>query len=513
LKNQEKKKIWESFYGPNMGYLYEAYEKYQEDPVSVDASIKSLFDELGAPPVEEPIQQPSTKDVPQQNIKNIISAMKLLRNIRRFGHLAANIYPHQHDVNVDMNFKNLEAYSLTKEDLEQIPAEWLWEDAPSFIQNGWEAYQSLKEAYTQTIAYEFEHIHDEEERKWLDQYVEHNRIRLPFSKSERIEILERLLQVESFEKFLQQAFGGQKRFSIEGLDMLVPMLDMLIGVSCEDRTENVFIGMAHRGRLNVLAHVLEKPYELILSEFHHSPNKELVPSEGSRGINYGWSGDVKYHLGADREIKGEKEHTIRITLANNPSHLEFVNPVVLGMARASQEHRHEAGFPIQNKKTSFSVLIHGDAAFPGEGVVAETLNLSRLKGYETGGTIHIIANNLIGFTTDTDDSRSTKYASDLAKGYEIPIIHVNADDPESCLAVIVFAYEYRKQFNKDIIIDLVGYRRFGHNEMDDPAATQPKLYEKIGKHLTVAKKYENELVSAQLITETEVTNEGASNYF
>lgn len=500
MKNVEKKKIWETFYGPNMGYIYEAYEKYKLSPDSVDASLQSLFDELGAPPDDEAKEEPPKYEAPKHQVKNIISGMKLLRDVRRFGHLAANIYPLQDPPNVESNIH----FNLTQEDLKHIPAELLWEDAPATVQNGWDAFQHLKEAYTGTIAYEFEHIHDEEERKWLEKYVEQNKITLSLSKSERMELLERLLQVEGFEKFLQQTFVGQKRFSIEGLDLLVPMLDQLIEASCKDRTDNLFIGMAHRGRLNVLAHVLGKPYELIFSEFHHSPNKELVPSEGSRGINYGWSGDVKYHLGANREVQGDSEHTIRINLANNPSHLEFVNPVVQGMTRASQENRDAAGFASLQKQKSFSVLIHGDAAFPGEGVVAETLNISGLKGYEIGGTIHIIANNMLGFTTNLTDSRSTKYASDLAKGYEIPVIHVNADDPESCLAVIVFAYQYRKKYNKDIVIDLIGYRRFGHNEMDDPAVTQPKLYEKIKDHPTVAKKYREELILAQQVSVQEV---------
>ena len=504
MNNHERKKIWEEFYGPNMGYIYDVYEKYMENPDSVDPSIKSLFDELGPPPVNEPTERPSTEALPQTNVKKIISAIKLLQNIRICGHLAADIYPLQDGSTGDyQSFLDLGTYNLTTEDLLEIPAKLIWEDAPATIQNGWEAYQHLKRVYTQSIAYEFGHIHIEEEKQWLDQYVELGNIDAKLSNSERIELLDRLLQVDSFEKFLHKTFVGQKRFSIEGIDMLVPILDKMIQAGIEDGVENMMIGMAHRGRLNVLAHVLEKPYELIFSEFHHSPNKELVPSEGSRGINYGWSGDVKYHLGADRTIKGEKEHTIRVNLANNPSHLEFVDPVVQGITRASQEDRKTAGFPTQNKQTSFSVLIHGDAAFPGEGVVAETLNLSQLKGYETGGTVHIIANNLLGFTTNNVDSRSTKYASDVAKGYEIPIIHVNADDPESCLAVIIFAYKYRKRFKKDILIDLIGYRRFGHNEMDDPQVTQPFLYQLIDKHPRIAEKYANELIVSKILTEKE----------
>ena len=503
MNNQDSQKIWEKFYGPNMGYIYEAYEKYKESPNSVDPSIKTLFDEFGSPPLNEPAKVKSSNEGPLTNVKNIFSGIKLLKNIRTFGHLAANINPLHHS-NADMSFLNLETYKLTKEDLIQIPAEFLWEDAPPSIHNGWEAYNHLKSVYTQTIAYEFGHIHLEEEKKWLDKNVENIGVKKPVSTGQSKDLLDRLLQVDSFEVFLHKTFVGQKRFSIEGIDMLVPMLDKIIQTSIEEKAENIMMGMAHRGRLNVLAHVLGKPYDQVFSEFHLSPNKELVPSEGSRGINDGWTGDVKYHLGAERKIKRDKEHTIRVNLANNPSHLEFVGPVVQGMTRAAQEDLNVAGFPSQNTQTSFSVLIHGDAAFPGEGVVAETLNLGELKGFKTGGTIHIIANNQLGFTTDKEDSRSTRYASDLAKGYEIPIIHVNGDDPESCLAVIDFAYQYRKKFNKDILIDLIGYRRFGHNEMDDPQVTQPHLYEMINKHPRIAEKYANELISKKILTKSEV---------
>lgn len=506
MKHGKQKEGWDQFSGPNMGYLYDQYEKFLKDPASVDPTIKSLFDTLGAPPIEEwKPSSPNSAQQQQSDIKKVSAGWKLLNNIRTLGHLAASIYPLELQDNADaeMNFLNLENYNLQKEDLAQLSASWLWEDAPSEIQNGWEAFRYLKAIYTQTIAYEFEHIHDGEERKWLESYVEHKKHHYTLSDSERIELLERLLQVDYFEQFLHKTFVGQKRFSLEGLDMLVPMLDRLIEAGSKDKVENIMIGMAHRGRLNVLAHVLGKPYKLIFSEFHHSPNKDLIPSEGSRGINFGWSGDVKYHLGADREIEDAPNHTIHISLANNPSHLEFVNPVVQGMTRASQENRKEAGVPKQNKQASFSVCIHGDAAFPGEGVVAETLNLSKLKGYDTGGTIHIIANNMLGFTTNYDDSRSTKYASDLAKGFEIPIIHVNADDPESCLQVIMLAYDYRKRFKKDILIDLLGYRRYGHNEMDDPMATQPTLYDIINKHERVAEKYKKEMIAQKLISEKE----------
>jgi 2-oxoglutarate dehydrogenase E1 component len=271
--------------------------------------------------------------------------------------------------------------------------------------------------------------------------------------------------------------------------MLVPMLDSIIRNAAADGTREVVIGMAHRGRLNVLAHVLGKPYARIFSEFHTAPDKEMVPSEGSAGINYGWTGDVKYHLGARKTVRERDLAQVALTLAHNPSHLEFVNPVVQGFGRAAQEQRDERGAPQQDINKALCITIHGDAAFPGEGVVAETLNLSRLPGYQTGGTIRIIANNQIGFTTAADQSRSTLYASDLAKGFEIPIVHVNADDPEACLSAAALAHAYRQRYHKDFLIDLVGYRRWGHNEGDEPAFTQPLLYARIAGHPTVRALY------------------------
>ncbi len=296
---------------------------------------------------------------------------------------------------------------------------------------------------------------------------------------------------------------AQKRFSIEGLDVMVPMLDRMVMNAHKDDVDHIMMGMAHRGRLNVLAHVLGKPYEMIFSEFAHAPDKTLVPSEGSTGINYGWTGDVKYHFGANREYVEGDESKTRITLAHNPSHLEFVNPVVGGYTRAVQDQRDESGYAKNDVNKAFNIQIHGDAAFIGEGVVAETLNLSQLRGYETGGSIHLIANNLVGFTTNHQDGRSTKYASDLAKGFEIPVIHVNADDPIACLTAVEFSYQYRKQFKKDVLIDLVGYRRYGHNEMDEPRGTQPQLYQDIDNHPTAYEVYANRLVEEKVLSEEE----------
>ncbi|MBM7703618.1 2-oxoglutarate dehydrogenase E1 component [Metabacillus iocasae] len=501
---------WQGFLGPNYGYVLEQYELYEQKPEEVDPELKELFDVWGAPPSTEELsdnrvllKDDNRGSVAPMNTAKIAAAIKFAENIRTYGHLYASINPLE-EQKKDMVLLHLEDYNLTEEDLKGIPVNILCEDAPSHVKNGLDAINYLTELYTKTISFEFHHVHNLEENKWLTQMVEKGEISHPLSSEKRINVLKRLTEVEDFEQFLHRTFVGQKRFSIEGVDMLVPLLDEIISCSVQDGPKTVNIGMAHRGRLNVLAHVLGKPYEMIFSEFQHSPNKDLVPSEGSTGINYGWTGDVKYHLGADTQIKDESTVRARLTLANNPSHLEFVNPVVEGFTRAAQDDREAIGYPTQDVTKSFAILIHGDAAFPGEGIVQETLNLNQLTGYQTGGTIHIIANNMIGFTTESVDSRSTKYASDLAKGFEIPIVHVNADDPDACLAAAYFAYEYRKRFNKDFLIDLIGYRRFGHNEMDEPMVTQPKTYEIIAKRPTVRALYAKTLQEQQVLSNEEV---------
>lgn len=477
---------WQNFSGPNLAYIMDIYELYLKDPNQVEEELRNLFDEWGPPQstIEEQVIPTTTTD-----FSKVVSATKLADHIRNFGHLYADLRP----INKEpQEFElNLADFQLSKSDLEKLPSYIICSEAPVYLENAYDAYLYLKDCYTKTIGFELSHVHKDVEKQWLTEKIESGKMRFNFTKENRLDLLKRLTEVEEFENFLQRTFVGQKRFSVEGLDTMIPMLQEIIKQSVHDGVKNVMIGMAHRGRLSVLAHVLGKPYEKIFAEFQQAPNKELVPSEGSTGINFGWTGDVKYHLGADLEIKEKKA---KVILANNPSHLEFIAPIVQGFARAVQDNRTEKGYPIQDTSSAYSIIIHGDAAFPGQGIVSETLNLSRLKGYTTGGCIHIIANNLIGFTTDSIDSRSTLYASDLAKGFEVPIIHVNADDPEACLSAILFAFEYRKKFNQDFIIDLIGYRRYGHNEMDEPATTQPKMYDIIRKHPTVRNLYKDFLI-------------------
>jgi len=500
-------RFWEQFHGPNRGYLEQQFELYKENPDMIEPSIKEIFDTYGAPAWLNQLSSNADRNVSQTtseyDVKKLTSALKLVEAIRRYGHTEADIYPVGDYKGSKTELLDLNTYGLTEDDLKGIPAAWLWEKAPADVENGWDVVNRLKKYYTGTITYEYDHVNNNEERKWLFDLIEDGKARLELTGEQRKIILERLVAVEGFEGFLQKTFVGQKRFSIEGLEVMVPMIDQIVKYATNDKIENIMMGMAHRGRLSVLANVLGKPYDKIFSEFNYSKDKELMPSEGSIGINYGWTGDVKYHYGAKREFHSGEEIKTRITLAHNPSHLEFVNPVVEGFARAAQDNRTEKGYPKRDINKAIPVLIHGDAAFIGEGVVAETLNLSGLPGYSTGGTIHIIANNLLGYTTDREDGRSTRYASDLAKGFEIPVIRVNADDPISCISAIKIAYEYRKKFNKDFLIDLVGYRRYGHNEMDEPRTTQPKLYKEIDNHPSVSNIFADALVNKEIMEHEE----------
>jgi multifunctional 2-oxoglutarate metabolism enzyme len=356
------------------------------------------------------------------------------------------------------------------------------------------------------VAYEIEHIATHEERVWLREKIESGAYRQPMSADEQRALLRRLTEVDALERFLHKAYLGQKRFSIEGVDMLVPMLDLTIERAAEAGARDVVIGMAHRGRLNVLAHTVGRPYETIFAEFEggrHVEGGHLTPEGGT--------GDVKYHHGAEGAYVTAQGKAITVSLSPNPSHLEFVSPVVDGRARAKQTQRRgrEAH---HDPSAALPVAIHGDAAFAGQGVVAETLNLGALKGYRTGGTLHIITNNQVGFTTDMEDARSTRYASDLAKGFDIPIVHVNADDPEACLSAVRLAMAYRDRFNQDVLIDLVGYRRHGHNEGDEPAYTQPLMYERIKSLPPVRELYARALTAAGVITQEEAEREAAEAY-
>ncbi|MGG0719374.1 2-oxoglutarate dehydrogenase E1 component [Robertmurraya massiliosenegalensis] len=497
--------VWQGFHGPNLGYVIEMYEAFLENPDSVDKEMKAYFAEHGPPTLkeEETISIPPNVTQVGTPIEKILAAANLADKVRGYGHLAADIYPLKNQ-EPDKELIEMDYYGLTKKDLEEIPAHFISTDIPKHLKNGYEAIEYLKKVYTGKIAFEIRHVNNNQEKMWIRNKIESGGLLPTFTPDKKKKVLQRLTAVEEFEKFIHKTFVGQKRFSIEGLDTLVPLIDEIISETVRNGASTINIGMAHRGRLNVLAHNLGKPYEMIFAEFQHAPNKELVPSEGSIGINFGWTGDVKYHLGLNRELPQANQRKARVTLANNPSHLEFVGAVVEGFTRAAQDDRMSKGYPKEDLNSALAILVHGDAAFPGQGIVAETLNLSRLKGYRTGGTVHLIANNLIGFTTERMDSRSTRYSSDLAKGYEMPILHVNADDPEAVLAAAQFACEYRETFKKDVLIDLVGYRRFGHNEMDEPMTTNPLMYQLIQQHPTVKELYARKLLSEGILSQNEI---------
>jgi len=402
----------------------------------------------------------------------VAAAVALVRAYRSFGHLAARLDPLGSEPPGDPAL-DPEPLGLTPEAMASIPADLLRVDVPGATLT--EALPELQRTYCGSIAYEVEHIASHEERLWLRKAIESGTHRQPLTADRQRALLERLTAVEGLEHFLHKAYLGQKRFSIEGLDAMVPMLDQVLTDAGEAGARNVVIGMAHRGRLNVLTHIVGVSYEAVLTEFEAGKGgSDVLAPKG--GLD-----DVKYHLGADGAYTTASGHAINVTLSPNPSHLEAVDPVVEGHARAQQTDR---GQPVArvDPDITLPVLIHGDAAFAAQGVVAETLNLARLAGYGTGGTT---------------------YSSDLAKGFDVPIVHVNADDPEACLAAARLAMMYRERFHGDVVIDLVGYRRYGHNEGDEPAYTQPRMYAAIAEHPSVRELYRSILVDRGTITAEE----------
>ena len=452
--------------------------------VTADEPVPAPAEAAAAPP---PLATQSRID---EQLKAVAAGMALVKAYRHFGHMAARLDPLGSEPPGDPAL-DPERLGLTPEAMASVPAELMRIYVPGATLA--EALPHLDETYSGTIAYEVEHIASHTERVWLRRVIESGEHRRPMEADDRVALLERLVSVETLERFLHKAYLGQKRFSIEGLDTLVPVLDVILGDAADQGAHKVMIGMAHRGRLNVLAHVVGVSYETILAEFEAGRGGGETATAPKGG-----SDDVKYHLGAEGAYLAADDSEVRVVLSPNPSHLEAVDPVIEGRTRAEQTDR---GRPIARTDTSTTlpVLIHGDAAFAAQGVVAETLNLARLDGYATGGTVHLIANNQVGFTTGPREGRSTDYSSDLAKGFDIPIIHVNADDPEACLAAARLAMMYREEFGNDVVIDLVGYRRYGHNEGDEPAYSQPGMYAVIEKHPSVRELYQAQLVEAGVI--------------
>ena len=429
-----------------------------------------------------------SQDLPNIGVDKSTRVMQLIEAYRSRGHLIADINPLQWTQPglpiPDHSDLNIESHGLT-----------LWDFDRTFHVGGFagretmtlrEVLATLRKAYTLKVGTEYTHILDAEERNWLQDRIEAGQAE--FTPAQQKYILQKLNSAEAFENFLQTKYVGQKRFSLEGAETLIPMMDAAIDRAADAALDEVIIGMPHRGRLNVLANIVGKPYAQIFTEFEGN----IDPAAA------GGSGDVKYHLGQQghyHQMFGDNE--IDVYLAANPSHLEAVNPVMEGIARAKQDQLHE-------KHTVMPLLLHGDAAFTGLGIVQETINLARLEAYEVGGTVHIVVNNQIGFTTTPDAGRSTHYATDLAKGFDCPVFHVNGDDPEAVVWVAQLAVDYRNRFGKDVFIDLVTYRRRGHNEADDPSMTQPLMYKLIGETKSSRDQYTETLLGRGDLTEEDI---------
>ena len=473
----------------NDAYAAEQFEAYRHDPASVEESWRQFFRFAeqatgnGAPVAAAPPVTSAPPSAPDpEYARKAAGAARYTTAIRNYGHLTVQIDPLGSTPPGAAELK-LEFFGITEADLDLVTGASL---GFPHLATARDVANRLRTRYCTNLGVEVRHLGSEEERAWFRRIFTEEQLTRPLTADEKRAMLRRLTEVDGFERFLGRTFVGYKRFSIEGTDALVPMLDTAVDEAAAAGAKHVAISMAHRGRISVLAHVLDKPIPLILSEF-----------QGRHGHLAGaTTGDVKYHLGYDGSHQ-TPSGTIEVSLCPNPSHLEIVNPVLQGRARALQ--RSATDRRRRDQASVVPICIHGDAAFPGEGIVPETMNLSRLRAYSVGGTLHIIVNNQVGFTTDPTDARSTRYASDVAKGFEMPIIHVNADDAEACVIAMRIAVAYRTKFHKDFLIDLVGYRRWGHNEGDEPSFTQPLLYERVRAHPTARQVWGSRLVTEQLV--------------
>ena len=517
-KNLEYKKT--SFLNKsNSAFIEQMYVKYvNNDPnlpeswkkyfIDIGDDINSIVKEVNGPSwslrknkideskiLENEIEtlESQNKEIDQNDIvasnSNSIKAVSLIRAYRQRGHLLSKVDPLEMRESEYLDELHPENYGFKKDDYsKKIYLDGVLNKEYSNIK---EILSVLRKIYCGNIGYEYMHISNPTERKWFRDRVEKDENALKFTVNGKNAILNKLIQAEGFEKFLHTKYVGSKRFGLDGGESLIPALEQIIKIGGQSNIKEVKIGMSHRGRLNVLANVLQKSYKRIFNEFAGEINNTEEDS----------AGDVKYHLGAssDREFDGNVVH---VSLTDNPSHLEAVNPVVLGQTRAKQFFHKD----VKRNKV-IPILIHGDAAFAGQGVVAECFAMSGLPGHNTGGTIHIIVNNQIGFTTSPRFARSSPHPSDIAKMVEAPIIHVNGDDPEAVVYGSRIATEFRLKFNRDVVLDLVCYRRFGHNEGDEPSFTQPLMYKKIRSHPSTAKIYGSKLIDEDLLSENDLNNQ------
>ncbi|HYM57520.1 MAG TPA: multifunctional oxoglutarate decarboxylase/oxoglutarate dehydrogenase thiamine pyrophosphate-binding subunit/dihydrolipoyllysine-residue succinyltransferase subunit [Solirubrobacteraceae bacterium] len=488
--------------GAESGQFLQVVEAYLQGE---HGFYESVFEALGAtlgdvpqpPAPERDGHRPADPAAPPDEalLQAVQAAVSLIKAHRMHGHLAAKLDPLSSEPEGDPAL-DPEPLGLTPELMAKIPAKILRTGVPGATLA--DALPHLRETYCGTIAYEIEHISSHRQRTWLREKIETGAFRKPLTNEEGRALLRRLTMVDSLERFMHKAYLGQKQFSIEGLDMTVPMIDEMIQLSAANGAREVVIGMAHRGRLNVLAHNLGRAYETIWREFEGAASIEAVTT-----IPQGGTGDVKYHHGAQGTYQLDNDESVIVRLESNPSHLEYVSPVVEGATRAVQTTRQGPHAHIDNN-AAIPIVLHGDAAFPAQGVVAETLNLQALDGYQVGGTLHLITNNQVGFTTDPEEARSTRWASDLAKGFDVPIIHVNADDVAACICAVRLAFAFRQEFGHDVLIDLIGYRRFGHNEADEPAYTQPDMAAKVKAKTPV-----REIFAARLVEQGVLTQEAS----
>ncbi|EMJ85734.1 2-oxoglutarate dehydrogenase E1 component [Leptospira meyeri] len=484
-----------SLYGDNVVLLEEYYKQFKEDPQSLSKDWIDFFGELERSSVSSNgsngngfggngyVNYASTEHRKGSSLSDF-GIINLLNAYRRQGHLAANLDP-LGITKPNREFIDLKVKALKQTDLDT--------EVDSGVANLGKAKLKdvidwFEKTYCGSIGCEHYYLVNDEEREWLQNRMEPLANSEPISKKTALRLFEKLYQADSFENFLAKKFVGKKRFSLEGGETMIPMLDTLVEEAGGHKMDALVIGMAHRGRLNVLVNIIRKPAGLIFAEFE----EKLNPGQ----LGYA---DVKYHLGYSNNVMTHYGKEVKLSLAFNPSHLEAVDPVIFGSVRARQEMAKDI-----DRSKFMPVAIHGDAAFAGQGVVAETLNMMNLDGYTVGGTFHIVINNQIGFTTLPSESRSTLYATDLAKGFQVPIFHVNGDDPEATYRVTKLALEYRQKFKKDVIIDLICYRRLGHNETDEPTFTQPQMYDIIKKHPKTIKIYEEKLLQRGDITAEEI---------
>jgi 2-oxoglutarate dehydrogenase E1 component len=474
-------------FGLNAGFVEELRGQYQADPESLGEAWGQVFrsstartpSPAAAPSVREPELSPEAADKHAR-------ALRLIHMYRARGHRIADIDPLK-DRNAYFPELDPAHYGFGEDDLDR---EFMSGDLPGGpTQPLRRILERIRATYCRRVAVEFTYLQDPGRKAWLQKRVEESENVTHFSREERLRILEKVTAAEQFERFLHTKFLGQKRFSLEGGESLIPILDTLVEESPRQGVREIVLGMAHRGRLNVLSNILGKSHASIFSEFEDSPLLETP---------FG-SGDVKYHKGFSSDRETRSGGRVHLSLTSNPSHLEAVDPVVEGRARAKQIR---AGDEIG--KTVMPLTIHGECAFAGQGIVAETLNLDKLAGYSTGGTIHLVVNNQIGFTATPSESYSTLYPTDVAKMIQVPIFHVNGDDPEACVHVARMAFDYRQRFNEDVVIDLVCYRRHGHNEGDEPRFTQPLLYDKIKKRPSVRRLYTDFLLEQGVLEKEEV---------